>query len=361
MRNLRIGLSTLIAILCIACSESNTKEEYIVYSLEDIINTKEELTYKDIENQIEVVELETPKDIVVSPNNMIISENSIILNDIVHSQIHHFDRKGKFLNTISARGKAENEYTSAIFNIFWDEKGNVCLLDNDKILRFKPDGTFVSTEQLKKVKNKKGELIPNSRHLFIDKNGYLYNSYLPWYGQDESKLIVSKGQDTLINSENYIKFELDENTSENISVSVDMRSVYCYEDNIVFNQLMSDTVFNINPINKKMSIRYIFDNPYPLPIKYFSFSSSYKDKWSAIYDITEDNKYIYLTIINENKIFLRIIDKATKKAYINNFNLNNPDDEELVFKPDSESDKEFVFFYDVSENPKPTLLIMKKF
>ena len=345
-----------ILFFAFSCSESAPIQKE--YSLTDIISNSETITLTDLGAEFETIRLTIDDTTLISsPYTIITTKNEIYVVAGWHSQAYRFGRDGKFLNKISTIGKAVNEY-NGISSIFVDNN-NICINDSDRILTYTPEGEFLGTRNVKQTFKESGnpKAASGLRIMNMDKEGNLYESFRVLFGWEPNNLIVTNSvYDTLLINKNPIRYE----TAGKIEFTPYNRPMFYFEDDLIYHPQFSDTIYTVINSGAKLEKRYTFINDNAMSIEEFSDPKNFK-KRIYISDFSEDNKYIYLNISDKDKKQLYLIDKKTSKSFKADFNLNNPNDEDLAFYPTWESNSEFVFFHDVTDEPEPTILLMKKF
>ena len=350
-----------ILFFTFTCLESAAKQKK--YSLSDIISNSKAITLSDLGIELETINLTFDDGTVISdPNTIITTKNEIYILAKSKAQVYRFGRDGKFLNKISTMGRAKNEYNH-IVSIFVDNNNNICVNDMlDRILTFTPDGKFLGSRNVKEtfIESGKDEVVGGVREMYIDKEGNLYETFLALFGWEPNNLVVTNSvQDTLLINKNPIRYKF--SYTGGINYISDDRPLFYSENDLICHPQFSDTVYTVVNSGTKLEKRYVFINDNAMPIEEFSHSSKNIKNRTYIADFSEDNKYLYLNISDKNKEQLYLIDKKTGKSFKADFNLNNPNDEDLAFYPKWESNNEFIFFHDVKEEPEPTIILMKKF
>lgn len=353
----KIALCFVIVVSSVSCAEqTQTVKEY---SIDDIINNSKPITLADMGVELETIKLKTPDGTVIPSPSFVRTTPTSIYLALYPAQILRFDREGNFLNKISTQGRAKNEYT-AIYSIFEDPNGNICVQDWLRNLAFTPEGEYVEPNEENQAEEKRTASSSFSCLIFMDKMGNTFKSYNVMYGIEPYNLVVTNpAKDTLLANINHIKYE--RNESDGIRMSFDLRATYSVGDEIVFQQKFCDTVYTYDYSNNSLKPRFYFTNPTPMGNEEFkSMADGTAKDLTFVADLTEDNKYIYAFIWAHKKYELYLIDKLSGESFKADFNLNHSEYDELKFMPLWESNDEFAFFYDESEKPDPTIVLMKK-
>lgn len=357
---LKSTLCFLIATIVFSCSDQpqSLKE----YSINDIINNSNPITLSDMGAEIKTIKLKLPDDIILSQAAKIVTTPSyIFIQSRKPLQVYRFDRDGNYLNKISMQGRARNEY-NGINTIFTDHNENLCIQDRNDILTFTPQGEFLSTREMVQV-NKgvqpDGFAMSGSsmREMYMDTKGNIFESFIVLIGNEVNNLIVTNPEgDTLLASLNPIRYDF----AGSISIFNDNRSVYSVGDEIAYHQQFRDTVFTFDPNTSSLTPRFHLQSSPPFTNEdYKSMHKALKGR-TYVDDITEDSKYIYAKISIGEEKQLYLIDKKSGESFNPEFGLNHSEDEDLAFYPTWESNGEFIFYYDVTEQPEPTIILMKK-
>lgn len=160
----------LLLALFLSCAEKRDSINAIDY---DLI---EKISIPDIFESIDVVQLETNNDCLISSiHKVIFHDSKYYLLDLKFQTLFCFDSHGKFLFKIFRKGQGPEEYIHlGDFNI--DPYNNQLLLLEPfgGLLLFEPDGTFIKKIKLPKEIIAYNEVYPmdGNRLLFISLNKY---------------------------------------------------------------------------------------------------------------------------------------------------------------------------------------------
>ena len=354
-------LYLFLLIFSIASSCSEQPQTIKKYSIAEIISNSKPITLSELGANIETVKLKTPDSISISNPRIITTPSYIYIHGFPPIQVYRFDRQGNFLNKISAQGRAENEYLG-IYSMFTDVNDNLCIQDKDRVLTYTPEGKFLGSYEMKQVMEEDGARIEiaggSVRIMFQDKKGNMFESFWVILGSEPNRLIVTNiDKDTVSVCPNPINYAF----SGNIKIVPDDKTVFYSGDDLVYHSEFSDSVYTFDYKTSSLRLRYFFDNPKPLINEDFLDLGKAIESHIFISDITEDSKYIYVTISDNNEKQLYLIDRKNGESFKADFNLGHPDDDELTFAPKWKSNDELVFFHDVTDQPEPTILLMKDF
>lgn len=217
----------------------------------------------------------------------------------------------KFLTQISAHGRGEGEYTYANDLFINNYASRIYIIDiAGSVLEFDNNGNFITKSNTKQ----------GLKSSIIGRDGNIYESIQVLMGNEPDKLIVrSVNNDTIAIIPNNVKYKF---TPQSSTSYHDYKSLFVLNDDVVYHQMSTDTVYTYSSEDKSIKIRYYFTNPYPITGKVYEKLSDKVNELTLIYDIAEDNNYIYATIITPPwKKQLYLIDKATKKYYKADFKI----------------------------------------
>ena len=341
-----------ILLLAIASGCSEQPQTVKEYSIAEIISNSKPITLSELGAEIKTIKLKTPDSILISASLILTTTTDIYLDS--RTQVYRFDRDGNFLNKISTKGKAKNEYLR-VYSMFTDLNNNICIHDGNRILTYTPEGEFLGLREMNQVA---GEYGASPRYMFQDKRGNIFESFKVIIGAEEDRLIVTNPErDTILVSPNPIKYEF----SGSLSIVKDLKSIIYSGDDLVYHPQFSDSVYTFDNATSSLRLRYYFKNPNPLVNEDFKTLHKALKERIFIGDIVEDSKYIYVTVSGNNKGQLYLINRDNGESFKADFNLGHPDDDELSFVPKWKSNDELVFFYDVTDEPEPTIVLMKDF
>jgi len=132
-----------------SCSHVSQSNFTIIDLINHIQLPKEEILLSDISESIEMIYLETNDSVLVSRiSNINVEVNKLYVQ--ASNGVFVFDSDGKFLNSISARGRGPREYVS--LSCIFPEEDVIWLLDNSgkKALKFTVSGKFLEDFEFEK-------------------------------------------------------------------------------------------------------------------------------------------------------------------------------------------------------------------
>lgn len=230
--------------------------------------------------------------------------------DYLSPCVYQFDKAGKFIRQIGAKGEGPEEFVE-MRGFVLDKDGNICIYDGvrKKILIYKSDGTFLHSINT---------YYTCDNFEYNDGYYYLYRYYPDDYGK--IRVLDSSGKELRKYLERP-KYPISLGGSQVIKTTE--KDILCYE-------ALNDTVYNFDGEN--MKVKYIFDfgkYSLPLTVKEQYMESMAKNKPLAVrLDIIDD----YITEANniwetENRLFFSVVknsityfgfyDKRSKSTDVN--------------------------------------------
>lgn len=93
----------------------------------------------------EIVRLDSKKGVVGETQNMIVTDNNIVISD--KSSVFVFDRKGNSISRISRQGRGPQDYVQLTHMTLTPDNDKIAIYDNlgNKVLLFSLDGNFISS------------------------------------------------------------------------------------------------------------------------------------------------------------------------------------------------------------------------
>lgn len=107
------------------------------------------LRLSDLVETLEVIRLENSDEALVGGGGIWVSDNRLLINS--GDVVKQFDRQGKYIGTVGAKGQGPGEYEIAPYDIAVDEEaGRIYLLEfsTDKLLIYDLDGKYVGNVPL---------------------------------------------------------------------------------------------------------------------------------------------------------------------------------------------------------------------
>jgi len=301
-----------------SCRRDNALPEY---SVNEITYAAKVISEKDLNAHIEHIQLETTEKSLIADFMDLVMTNEYFFILTSTPKVLQFTRKGKFVRQISMTGNGPGEHRQ-LFSIFVNESsGRIFLAEIfGRILEFDFNGVYMGVHP-------KGDGL--SRFIF-DTNNNLLESIQVLMGNETVKLYVMKMDgDTLKKYENHLRYEF---TISSVSSSYgDYKSMFTLDGKIIYHQISTDTVFTYNPTSLHLEPRYCFSNPGGPDAEDFKHFREKMPELYLIYDIAEDNNFIYVSIISPPwKRDLYMIDKQREKYYKLNFSLSDDPEKQFI-------------------------------
>jgi len=346
--NIQEIMRKIVFILTILIVYSCKNESTISgYSIESIVSTAKEVTNEGVNAEIKHIQLETTeKSLIADIMDLVFTDDYIFVLSST-PKVLQFKRDGKFIKQISMLGNGPGEHLK-VNSIFVNERRRSIYLSElfGRILEFDFDGAY-------KGMHKKGDSM--SKFIF-DEDDNLLESIQVISGNEPVKIYVTNIEgDTLSRFENHVKYEFSQSS---IATSyADYKSMFQLGDQIVYHQLSTDTVFTYDHRTGKLEPRYWFNNSNGPDAYDFTHFMEKAKALTLIYDIAEDNNFIYATIITTGwKKNLYLIDKANGKYYL--LKLKIDDNPEKRFFPKWQHDQYLIDFVN-KQDTNPELVIVK--
>ena len=289
MRKLTDSCACLWVGICLllSCVDEKTTPEEIpgVVSI-DIVNPM--LQGNDsLISEYEIIPLEVNDSCLIkSIHQLHVTDSFIYICDGRMKDVFIFDSKGNFVNAIQDRGTGNNEYVS--INSFDVDVFHQRLVLADsfsrRIFLYDMQGNRLKTIQLK---------FPPMR-IVADRNGYFLNLYggsnLFYEGEELEKhhihVIDSLG--------NVVQVLLPDQTQGRLDISANQTENHSSEGNLLYNPVLSDTIYEVSTAEMACYPRYIFKNR----SSYKIFRAKERDKMECVYgkrnDLEEKEKENYL-------------------------------------------------------------------
>lgn len=303
----------------------------------------------DIVDNIEIIKLEETDNSLLSSIRKIEKIDSVyvIWDDL--SGILCFNSEGKFLNSISKKGEAGNEYMK--INCFLvDSEKSIVIFDDvmNKMLKFKLDGTFISSHKFKDYNSlswmHSGAFISDNR---LFQENYIYNDFNDIYTilslNNEDKEIIYK---TPLNT---ASIAVPIGTHPISKTDGGVKFIIPFDNNIytINNSGNLETVFNIVTDKTKATEKELSEQKEYSVIT--SIELSNKGYFQGFTDVFETNNHILLAYYNLDYM---LINKITRQA----IRFNNSISEGMVTMPFSgvisTTNDYFISVYSISDLEK---------
>jgi len=338
-------LILLLLVLGIyACKKESV---YKTYQLSEIAGNAKVISEKDLNAEIEYIQLETTKQSLVADiMDLVVTEKFFFILSSTQ-QILQFSREGKFIRQISMLGNGPREHRQVLTIFVNAKKGRIYLAEMfGRILEYDFNGVFIGEHE-------KGDSM--SRFIFGPKDN-LYESIQVIMGNEPVRLrVMNMDGDTLKNFDNYLKYTFTQSAAA--ASYADYKSMFVLDGEMIYHQMSTDTVFTLDYNSFTLNPRYCFDNPGgPKPDDFTNFMERVKEV-TLIYDIAEDCNYIYTTIVSPGwKKDLYMIDKRRECYYKLNIVLSS--DPERKFIPKWQYGTELIDFVNRQNDANPELVVI---
>ena len=280
----------------VSCKQNKTKQN-MDNVLEINIESKNVLNnvkYLDLITDLKYVPLETTSDCLIGHLDKVeISDDGIFaLDSRIAKVVYRFSKDGKFINQIGQRGEGPGEYFQPDDMSIDPNTGDIAILDQMKVLIYKPDNTY-----LRNIK------LPD----------YAYK--IGWY--DNRFVTFNRGDDELI--------LLDEKEGKHIgaffqSLPDEKRMVLEYpfqryenKEFLYFTNL-DYTIYRISEENVLPHVRFVFDQRMFTDKDIKSLQSSSIDDFVWIIYYSENPSHIYMIYKYKQVPYMVIYDKLNIKT-----------------------------------------------
>ena len=277
-------LIIVILLFAVGCSTSSDNISNI-FNARDIIETKNVISNDDIDMEYSVIPLEFNDQTMMSGVFKIIPIDDYIFVLTTESKIMQFTNKGKFVRSISKMGRGPSEYLY-VNDIFVNPKKDRIYLNDmgGKILEYDFSGNATNSYSRNR----------GMKTMIMGSDNVVYESIHPLIGNEPHRLLVKnlegKTLDSVINN---LKFEFKQKSG--FGAYAEHKSLFELNGDIVFHQHTTDTVFTYK--DGKSTVRYVFDFDRVLDSEIYGNFRSNKDNLNLLYDYTEDEDFIYPTLI----------------------------------------------------------------
>ncbi|WP_176221454.1 6-bladed beta-propeller [Massilibacteroides vaginae] len=276
-----------------------------VIDLYSHLSKQTEVKLSDIANGIHYVPLETSEKCLLSNELQVYSTSDFIfIGDQLTNKFFRFDKNGKFLNQIGAKGEGDMEYANALF-FFVDESYRVVNLispQTKSIYQYTYAGEFLSKIQLSespwmiesmgdnyvfynnrfnRIKGNK-----NVKELFlINKKGMVINSLPTTITNEELDMVLFEFP--FFYSYNKQLFYKNPLVDDVFQITDDFSLKKKYKIKTGTQNRRKDDYKNLKQYSKRISVRSVFENDNILLTIYayednFHFLLVYKDSWKTV-------------------------------------------------------------------------------
>lgn len=313
----------LIAILFIQCGQKSEESPFQVLDISSAFSKKEEVKLSKFVDEATFVPIETRPDILIGQNARYeVTDSFIIVKNVGFNQtaqILLFDRStGKFLREIGKAGRGPGEYRNISFIPYNKEKKQIYGDGSSRdLLIYDISGKYVRSISYPTSKDPKApnDFFANrvySPDIMIDSITFV--SYATNFSGWEDKKLVLFTKDTIVKTfPNYLTW-----TRNNWNVISGMgkpANFYKWNNNLYFIEAFCDTLYKVT--QEELIPRYYFD--------FGRFKADYSKQdeivrpdqsknYFFLYDIDENQDYIFFQLRFNDEVYTGFIDKKTNKA-----------------------------------------------
>ncbi|GEM_PF-603352 len=243
--------SVLIFSLIIACACQNVEKSNNLIKAEFSATTN---NFTDLIESIELLPLETDSDHLLGEGaELIVSDTSFYMFDIMNSKIYRYSHSGSFLNSIGQKGNGNGEYLS-LNGIQVND--NILTVHSypDKILKYTLNGEFVSQSTCKGL----GQF----SHSFSD------NTILTYYGYGTA----TRYRAALLDTDGVLeKFLSDGKTDKVLNYSSSIPPISNHKSRLFLIDSFSPIVYEYSNSALVPSLHFNFGK-YSVPDEYYNYS-----------------------------------------------------------------------------------------
>jgi len=313
----------IISILLAGCNSPTEREdvrqtEFYNIDFEKSFDTKQQMFISEIADNVEYIELITPKELPISRIWNVINFEDYLLVD-ARGDIYLFHRNGQFIRKIGSRGQGPGEYFVAGDIDIDIKKKEILICDSRKILFFDFDGNFLRSREMVEINS----IGVSDTIIWICP--FIYSTNMKY--QAFAFSLNGEG-DTVeyIQNPAYEKVKSDDATF----VMTPLNIPFYNRDSLLFfkGEQHNDTVWKISGANREP---YVFINmgKYKMPYEYepwVSYENFRKncDKYWCVQSLVENDNYFFLFSENrkyskDNPILKCIVyDKKKREGFVAN-------------------------------------------
>jgi hypothetical protein len=314
----------LLSLVCIAylllfvCCQSSKKppaekgKAFPVLNFEDMLKVKKEMKLSEIASDIQYVKLELKPGIsIVNNPAVLVSEKFIFV--YWYNTVLQFGRDGKFIRSISKKGKGPKEFISASFVSVNEDAEYVCIHGLTKILIYSFQGEFVREIPIP---------AEYSTSYMIDPNHFLGWRHVGT-GNENNVFALLDGNGKVIDSvKNNFKWPVrDINTRIGWS---DYNEFYTLGDNVFFKDMYTDTVYTVSKENTITPVSFLDLGKYKIPDNHRPSYATNRQQVRTLSkgymwaNVQESDKYIFVNsrAYTEKKRFLILRDKQNQSSVV---------------------------------------------
>jgi hypothetical protein len=280
---------------------SPLKEDVICYDIETLRNNKKHFPF-DV--SFTYFPLETNVDCLIGKIWKIIYTSEYFF---VHADdnLYQFNTYGQFVRKISALGKGPGEYLT-IFDVSVDEiSGQIYIYDNSnqKVLIYNMLGEYLGQKNCEEMWYR-FEVFNN---LYVAHPSNIF-------GNAPCMLKIIAENDSAVCVGNHLLFE-----PQDLFLVYTVKNFQKINDGLIFMQHFNDTVYRFKSNTKTFSADYYFDfGSARFPANLLASSAGFdtqSSNYGYLKDVTENSKYLFVTIFYRGKDEKYVIDKSAGNSY----------------------------------------------
>jgi hypothetical protein len=348
MRNIFLIINLLALLFLKSCALESDRKIPLDKSLELSVSS---LDIRDFSENVEVIDIETTdSSLIATVDDIRINSDHIAIVSMNRCLL--FDRNGKFIRKIGAKGRAINEYLY-ITDVFPFEN-SIWLVDESgrKVMKYDYSGNFIESISLAKYREFTSVFFTSDKEFIL---------FIPDYGtrQHNNMLVFYKdgiNYDSIphnnpIESEAYVRFYFREGQ-------------FClFDKGVTFKSIFNDTIYRIN--NSVMTKYFISElgNSKAIPdarVKIFSNTEPLlMKKMAKVFLIGESSVFLLLNI-NDEYYFFNKREGEIIKTNLFLENSNNSSENKAKIKIHNVSGENIVATTSgINENDNPRVIIAR--
>lgn len=288
--------------VCCFCSYSfSQNSEPVVLDLMKAISEKSKiLKLSDIASNIHYIPIETNSNCLFGDSYEIRYMKSEIFV-ATNGNFYRFDKNGKFLNKIGAKGQGPNEYDLGMFFFIDPDKKYFHTHDWSKIMTYSYEGTFVSKMNAPNLNMGTAEKLGKD-YIVYSNDSYFSNrnKAIQLYKIDLEGNFIS-GEKGYIDSKNRYGINL---TTRDL--------MYVFNKETYFKPALENIVYKLNESKKKKKVWKFDCSVKSIDISLDERNIKNRNKSISVYQIHETVKYLFVLYGFEKKVYTGMFDKADK-------------------------------------------------
>jgi hypothetical protein len=260
-----------------------------------------EIMLSTIAADIRYIPLETTDNCLLSKSYSVCYTGDEILAGS-EGNFYHFDKNGKFINTIGRKGNGPGEYSYGMFYFLDNNRKYMYIYELGYMLCYTYDGRFVRKLKAPDLNMGTAEMF-DENHIIYSNDTYFSNTANPL------QLFV---MDTAGKSVGKIRGHVEKNKRYGVNLS-SRDFMYIYDRAVYFKPALENAVYRVlSPRDKELAIRFEVGNK-GIEIERNEISPENRMKSISIFQIRETDKYIFVLYGYEKKVYNGLYDRQTKE------------------------------------------------